>query len=71
METARSSLLVLAGLIACGGEGGSTGSGVVSDVALLDAQPGHGVLLEAHTPVRHIILVDYDAFVRALGLASP
>lgn len=41
-----------------------------SDVALLDAQPGHGVLLAAYTPVRHIILVDYDAFVRALGLES-
>ena len=42
-----------------------------SRVALLDAQPGHGVLLEANTPVRHIILVDYGAFVRALGLESP
>ena len=39
-----------------------------SEVALLDAQPGHAVLLEAGSPVPHIIVVDYDAFVRALGV---
>ncbi len=42
-----------------------------SRVALLDAQPGHGVLLEAYGPVPHIVVVDYDAFVRALGLETP
>ena len=37
-------------------------------MALLDAQPGHSVLLEVTTPVPHVALVDYDAFVRVLGL---
>ena len=39
-----------------------------SQMALLDAQPGHSVLLEVLRPVPHVALVDYDAFVRALGL---
>ncbi len=33
-------------------------------------QPGHAVLLEARSPVPHIIMVDYGAFARALGLES-
>ncbi len=48
--------------------GGSPALYTSSRVALLDAQPGQAVLLEASFPVPHIIMVDYDAFVRALGV---
>ena len=50
--------------------GGSPAFYTSSEVGLLDAQPGHSVLLEARSPVPHIIMVDYGAFVRALGLES-
>ena len=48
--------------------GGSPAFYTSSRVALLEAQPGQAVLLEASFPVPHIIMVDYDAFVRALGM---
>ncbi|MCY3698192.1 MAG: hypothetical protein OXH46_00960 [Gemmatimonadetes bacterium] len=48
--------------------GGSPALYTSSRVALLDAQPNQAVLLEASFPVPHIIMVDYDAFVRALGV---
>lgn len=48
--------------------GGSPAFYTSSRVALLDAQPGQAVLLEASFPVPHIIMVDYDAFARALGV---
>lgn len=48
--------------------GGSPAFYTSSRVALLEAQPGQAVLLEASFPVPHIIMVEYDAFVRALGM---
>lgn len=51
--------------------GGSPAFYTSSRVALLDAQFGQTVLLEASFPVPHIIMVDYDAFVRALGVEPP
>ena len=48
--------------------GGSPAFYTSSRVALLEAQPGQAVLLEAGSPVPHIIKVDYDAFVRARGM---